>query len=343
MRWMFVFSLLVSTQLHALVVCYDEKANPAVNSVEPFGESVIAVVGGTGWDPQTNTLPRVIFDGHRWHGVDRVAATVHEVRESGFRRCKANIPLPKLTADEAKSLREWRYEPDEYEQSATACVEVDGIWYFGLGFYDGEGITGVGGLGRYDPASGALEVRRPERLREVSVTAIAYHEGDFLVGTASIEECAGLVPAHGMMQYDWEADRLRNVEEFPGFVIHDLISHKGSVWGASDMGISRGQRVEGGYAWRHWTYTGDPEHPMQWETQEDLYARLLRTLPYEHIPAGDSAYGQFVEHLQTIQSKAGMAAMNKVLRQMRDELAACRDAKVRDVGETSAIQQSGMD
>lgn len=341
MRWLFVFLLFISPQLHALVVCYDEEASPAVNSIEPFGESVIAVVGGTGWDPQTSTLPRVTFDGYRWQAVDRVTATVHEVREPDFRRCRANIPLPKLTAAEAKGLREWRYEPDEYEQHATACVEVDGVWYFGLGFYDGEGITGVGGLGRYDPTSGVLEIRRPELLRNVSVTAIAHHQGDFLIGTASLGECAGLIPALGMMHYDWQTDRLRPVGGFPGFVIHDLLSHQGSVWVASDLGLSRGQKVEFGYGWDHWTHTGDPEHPMQWETQRDLYTRLLRTLSHEYIPAGDSPYGQFVEHLRALQPKVGVAVMDKVLQQMRDELASCRAAGDGDKAKTS--KQPGVD
>ncbi len=330
MRWVLAVSLLFSTQLHALVVCYDELANPAAISIEPFGVSVISLLGGSGWDAQTKTLPRVLFNGRGWQTFDRVSAQEHEAREPRFRKCGINIPLPKLSADEAKSLREWRYEPDEYAQEITACVAVDGVWYFGIGFYDGEGSTGVGGLGRYDPATGEIDIRRPEPLRGASVTAIAHHEGAFLLGTASFQECSGLVPVHGMLQYDWDSDRMQRVEEFPGFLIHDMMSHQGSVWVASDLGLSKGNREAWGYSWTHWTYTGDVEHPMQQEHRQDMYVRLLRTLPIEHIPAGDSSYGQFAEHLQAVQPEIGGVAMREVLKEVRGELAACRKSRGRD-------------
>ncbi|MBK7929652.1 MAG: hypothetical protein IPJ98_19875 [Bryobacterales bacterium] len=88
-------------------------------------------------------------------------------------------PLPQSGYDDFARRRAERVK-DGYERGSTMLEEVvgprvesEGLLWFGKAFYDGEGHTGVGGLGYYDRAAGRYTLFAPEELANWSASAIA--------------------------------------------------------------------------------------------------------------------------------------------------------------------------
>jgi hypothetical protein len=136
----------------------------------------------------------------------------------------------------------------------TVCAETAEFIYAGLGYYDGEGIDGRGGLLRVERRTGRIDVRRLALLEDVSVNAIAADGSVVWLGTTVHQECAGLPFAHGLITYDWSTGKVKTYERSDdgpaGFVIHDLFASGRALWVATDAGISRLDRPTG--RWRHW-------------------------------------------------------------------------------------------
>ena len=127
----------------------------------------------------------------------------------------AKIEPPPAAVTCPKSFRAKNYaksnepSPDSWK---VVCAETVSFVYGGISFYDGEGITGEGGLLRLNRETKKIEVRRLPLLRKVSVNSIAA-DGDVVwFGTRIETECIGYPFAHGLVRYDWKTGAIQTWE-----------------------------------------------------------------------------------------------------------------------------------
>ncbi len=105
--------------------------------------------------------------------------------------------------------------------------------------YDSEGVTGVGGIGRFDPRTGVVEIRRPRLLLDWSSGALL-HDGRWLWLARYRYAEGGDEPAIGVVRYDWASDRLvPERDAMCGFLAVGMMKLGDAFWVASDGGLSR--------------------------------------------------------------------------------------------------------
>lgn len=126
--------------------------------------------------------------------------------------------------------------PDE---AITIDVDVgpvtdDGrrVW-FGLTFYDGEGLSGVGGLGWLDPSTREAQLIHPPPMADFSVAAITAHDGGLLLGLATIPE--GAVIGRGLGRYDPASGSFERILE-RGY-IRGIVAHEERVFAVASEGL----------------------------------------------------------------------------------------------------------
>lgn len=311
--WILLFSsLLASLSAHGSTICYNESSFPSAIRIENENGAIVALLGGTSWEEKSQTVATVRFTDGQWRSGTRRPSTKYSVMAPAYRKCTLDIPLPKLTAEEAHRLRQWSYKPDEFDQYVTACVDTTAYVYFGLGIYQGEGLSGVGGVGRLDKHTNTVEIHRPLLLRDTSVTAIAHDGTNLWLGTAKESECSGLIATHGLLRYEWDTQIIEQQDEFTGLVVHDLLATRGELWAASDLGVTRVTREMFNprwVYWTHWTYTGNEDAPMRQEGQFELYTRLARTLSAKPDDAGSSPFNYFSMALARVNPHAAVTAL----------------------------------
>lgn len=217
-------------------------------------------------------------------------------------KCEWRISIPE-SLEEAKR---WRPELEGLEHGLLLgefpcdCQKRgDAVW-FGLCFYEGEGGIGVGGLGRFDLKTGAVEVRRVRELAEWSVSPIEVQGDDVWAGSFRFGECLGSTPGPGLGRYNWKTGSFSLYEalgEGPaGFLILDLLAVDDELWVATDLGLSCLHRAAG--TWEH--YLPDPAsgRGMRKATREDVYREVLAYVPpYAELVTGVSV---FVDVLKNI-------------------------------------------
>src|SRR5262245_29140143 len=285
-------------------VCYDESPFPAVVHLERRGSGLRAALGPKWWpagsrgaDPER--VPTLSYDpSHGW----KIAEHEPLPRSGDPPPCAALVPRIPLTTEEAISLRPHieavPLDLLSLEQSIGACHQVGDVIWFGISFYDGEGSEGVGGVGRYDLATKRLEVRRPEELRDASVSHLV-HDGDSLwIATHGRYECVGFPPASGLIRYEWD-EREVDRQLLCGFVYHGMVLLDGDLWVASDLGLARGTRAKYGLrTWQNLVPTPDQREAVRQTSCWDLYASLLDSLPAANTVPGDpSPWSQLFRNL----------------------------------------------
>ena len=180
--------------------------------------------------------------------------------------CPKEIPYRPPDRATAIRLRPHLRVGHSVEEAPSACVTRDGRIYFGLGFYEGEGADGIGGVGMYDPATKKLQVRRPPWLRDKSVTAIA-HDGKALwLGVMQEYEKSNM--PHGLARYHWATDTIEPMrgEDAPcGFTVGTIAVREGVLSVTTDLGLSRLDLATG-----KWTH----QRPCR-----EVYRRLLAAKP----------------------------------------------------------------
>lgn len=211
--------------------------------------------------------------------------------------CEADLPRIDLSREDLVRMRPEledqvmspRFERESIEQRPVSCQRDGAFVYFGLAFYGGEGSVGVGGIGRMDLASKAVDVRRPHALRGVSIRKLL-KSGDtiWLATEESTEGTRG--PAVGLARYDWDEDRLETFQgshEGPcGLWVNDLLLHGGELWVATELGLSRYSL--GSRRWRHFVPVGHPAQELRETTCDRLYAEVAARLPDDPL-ASESA------------------------------------------------------
>lgn len=108
----------------------------------------------------------------------------------------------------------------------------DRIW-FGLAFYDGEGLDGVGGVGWLDPLTREAELIYPSEMADYSVSAIAADGGRLLLGLAIQPE--GAVIGLGLARYDPGSGAFERI--LPEGYISGIATAEDRIFAVSDQGL----------------------------------------------------------------------------------------------------------
>lgn len=250
----------------------------------------------TSCGPLTNAVeerelqfPRLAYDGKgHWRRLEPSSWPTCPIRQQAPQRvpfqCPHELRIPELTLSHALQLRpEIAGEIDAadrspIEQRAGLCLQhADSLW-FGVSFYNSEGASGVGGVGRFDRASKLVEIRRPSLIRDSSTYVLA-HDGRWLWMATLHSREGWSEPAHGLVRYDWQRDRLEAEKGGPcGGLVRGAAFVNRHLWVASDAGMSR-RNPKG--RWQHYLVRFDrSERPLEESTCEQLRA-LGSGYPYE--------------------------------------------------------------
>ena len=136
------------------------------------GASFVASDGERGlsieYIPDRNPAFRILGDAVDPHAADDEKPTVPEIFPA----------LPITTYDQFAAARPRRVK-DGYARGAAEIHDAVGPWqqdgsqiWFGKTFYDGEGLTGVGGFGYFDVHTHKLRMFSPPEIADWSVSAI---------------------------------------------------------------------------------------------------------------------------------------------------------------------------
>jgi hypothetical protein len=121
-------------------------------------------------------------------------------------------PLPQSAYDQFAKARPGRVR-DGYSQDVTEIrervggyeVAGDRIW-FGKSFYDGEGTTGVGGIGYYDTKTRRFSMLDIPQLADWSVSALLVEDDAIWIGRVAYLEDAAR--SGGLIRYDLSTRRV---------------------------------------------------------------------------------------------------------------------------------------
>ena len=147
--------------------------------------------------------------------------------------------LPKSTYEEFARARPRRVR-DGYRPDVAAFEEVIGTYqivgerfWFGKAFSDGEGLTGVGGFGYFDPEERKYIVFSPPEVARWSASALLVEEKDIWLGLARHPE--GATYSGGLLRYQRDSGE---AEEFDvGEVISQMKRWQGSLYLATANGL----------------------------------------------------------------------------------------------------------
>lgn len=200
-------------------------AHIGIDSISPAALSVTLAIPPTFVRELTKAPPRVS------RGADGDSLLPPEVR---------GHPMPSSSYDEFARARPKRVE-DGYSRKDTGIGEEFGpyqrvgsrIW-FGKTFYDGEGVTGVGGFGFFDIPTSTYRFLPMKEMAEWSVSAILVEDRYAWIGLVGHPEGADY--SGGLLRYDLQAGA---VKKFPVEEVVLRIMRQGSkVYLATQSGVS---------------------------------------------------------------------------------------------------------
>lgn len=284
-----------SADTYAAFVCYDERHFPAVFKLEETKDGIQALLGGVYTDLKRKVFPVVAYrEGSGWTYVEARKCEQCEFNHHGG---KCQEPIPKWESISRKDrtcmpgedcrngipvIRPGAEDQEKsIEETPSSCAVGDDAVWFGINFYRGEGLTGYGGLGRFERRTNSLNIRRPPELKEHPIHKVVWDGEHLWAATTTNYECLGHPPALGLIKYMWDTKTLtlfKGKDDGPcGFVIHDLLWTKDVLWVATDVGLSRWGAKSG--QWTH--YLPDMKSPEKVKEArcEVFYRGLLDILP----------------------------------------------------------------
>lgn len=302
-----ILPLFYNVTAFASSTCYSEDYFPSVAKIEEMDNGFRIHLGGKFHQDvrkkilANDIMPSLLYiDGEGWKAGEMMPCRGVDCID-WIRQCGAEMPEIVLSRKEAVTLRPHLEEAYEIEQKVSACTEYSGYVWFGIEFYEGEGVDGVGGVGRYNPKTRKMEIRRPELLRDSSINQIAYAANSLWIGTTGYYECTGIPPMHGLVRYEWDSDKIESFEgadDGPcGFVVHGLLWREDYLWVATDLGLSRWDSKKN--IWENYLPDPSATPPIRKISCEDLYTDLLNSLPKDIDGGADmgSYYSLFFDSL----------------------------------------------
>lgn len=246
--------------------CYDEKNMPSISNVDETKNGIKVTLRGLYAKGRVRDFPVIYWNEEQGWTTDSkdpcISCGMNRIYE--LQRMIPHIepiPIEEYEAEEAPSI---------------PAYSDDHIW-FGFNFYRGEGSWGTGGVGRYTPATKQLEIHHPVELKRVPVQKVAY-DGENLWATTSYRYvCEGNPPALGLVKYNWVNKTIiqfNSVTEGPcGLVPHDLVWKNGSLWVATDIGLSRW--IKDKNQWIHYLPDENDYSNVNTVSCPEIYTQLL--------------------------------------------------------------------
>jgi len=260
---------LVLNTASAAETCYFDLHLPFISKIDETEHGIKVTLGGIYTKEQVRNAPVIYWNEKQgWLASSDDKCTSCD--SDNYVRYKSMIP----------HIEPIPVEDMDEEEKPSIPAYYDGHIWFGLEFYWGEGSIGTGGIGRYTPATKQLEVHRPGELEHVPIQKVVHDGENLWAATKYVLECVGDPPALGLLKYDWGSKTLsqfKSVNEGPcGFAIHDLLWHNGSLWVATDIGLSRW--IKENNQWLH--YIPDKNNPSQVSTKScpEIYNDVLHEI-----------------------------------------------------------------
>lgn len=287
--------LFLASSSWAAFVCYEEKFYPSVVKLEKTDSGIQAFLGGKFFnEDQGGPAERLSMKFANKGGWQREQPLRCPENSDCLPKKESRghgIPPITLSKKEAVALVPRLKDAEDIDQRVSDWTEQDGITWFGISFYSGEGSDGVGGIGRFDPTLNKTVIRRPKAILDSSIDHIL-HDGEWLwFGTMGHYECLGTPPTHGLLRYKWATNQIESFEgkeDGPcGFLVHDLLLEQHALWVATDLGLSRFNRRS--KTWDHFIPDPTASPPMKPTNCAALYSDLLKTIPKDVEPASQFA------------------------------------------------------
>lgn len=229
---------------------------------------------------------KVVFQ----HGLSQLSTYDHESEG-----CPEDLPKIVLTQEKFLMLRpEYRRDlergesvPTDFGQVPASCKQVGPHVFFGLSFYGGEGMSGVGGIGRFDTQTRELELRHPQALRAQSVYELLVVDQALWLVTTFFGE--GPTYGGSLARYEWEKGQFETFDGAKGpcgFDIKDVLVHERELWVATELGISRYSLEHG--SWRHFMPADKESQALREITCREIYQDLAPRLSNEPDPSDDA-------------------------------------------------------
>lgn len=123
--------------------------------------------------------------------------------------------------------------PHQYDQNVGPFQLVGGLLWFGITFYDGEGLSGIGGVGYFDAQTNQFHLEHYPEITDWSASAILVEEGCIWLG--AIRRPEGSVVAGGLVRIIRKEGNVSKYE-VPA-VINRIIRSNSLVYLGTDEGI----------------------------------------------------------------------------------------------------------
>lgn len=299
------FLLLHASSANAGWSCSIDHAYPEVSSLEVQHGKLVATLGTYFFDRKEKVeisgkiheiyvreFPRLILsDKGVWEKLDVVNA--NDVLHKSGKQCFEVTPNPEAAREWLGNVNTGMAEGDWYNESVQSCVSDGQYNWGGITFYGAEGGWGVGGLVRQDIENGEIEYVRTYELLGMSTGPLAYFAGTLWFGQTWMGECAGPGSGTGLKRLVFHERsqwyRVKEVPEVCGFAIRDFQEFEGSLWVATELGVSRLIEQDD----LRWTnFVPDLEDPsLMREVQcDDLYAELLSSEKFAETEGFDMGF-----------------------------------------------------
>jgi peptidyl-prolyl cis-trans isomerase A (cyclophilin A) len=158
-------------------------------------------------------------------------------------RASAKGVMPELPQTPPRELRKWRSDPQvvrnpkvqfEIKEEIGPRQTVGGLVFFAKTFYDGEGMSGVGDIGTFDPSTKKFEFFHVPEMASWSGSAILVTPEAIWVGRKRLPE--GAEYGGGLLRFDRATKQVR-VYPIPS-VIRELLAVGDRVYaGTADRGV----------------------------------------------------------------------------------------------------------
>ena len=297
--------LLYASSASAGWPCSIDHAYPEVSSLDVENGRLVATLGthffsrkkkveisGETYEIYVREFPRLtMLATGEWERLD-VVDRVDDWYGSG-KQCIETTPDPQAAKEFLQNSYAETPQGNWFNESIQSCASDGEYNWGGITFYDSEGGWGVGGFVRQHLDTAEIDYVRPYQLLRMSTGPLAYFAGELWFGQTFFAECGGPPSGTGLKKlvfHDYTKEyRVEEVPEVCGFAIRDFQEFDGSLWIATELGLSRLTEQDG----LHWAnFVPDLSDPslVREVRCDDLYAELLSSNEFAQTEGFDIGY-----------------------------------------------------